>query len=124
MLLHRKKMSKLKGYLLPGEGVGQKLGYRGKLTEQGALTSWRPQREGQVRAQKERDWEMGHTLPGDRRGKSHDMERNQLSKERSLPGDHRGGDKSGHGKKTTEQGALTSWRPQREGQVRTQKESD
>ena len=30
----------------------------------------------------------------------------------------------GHGMKATERGALTSWRPQREGQVRTWKESD
>ena len=35
-----------------------------------------------------------------------------------------GGTKSGHGKKVTEQGALTSWRQQREGQVRTWKESN
>ena len=33
-------------------------------------------------------------------------------------------DKSGHGKKVTKKGALTNWRGQREGQVRTWKESD
>jgi len=42
----------------------------------------------------------------------------------SQTGDHRGRDKSGHGKKATEQGALTNWKPQMEGQVRTQKESN
>ena len=72
------------------------------------------------------------------------MERKQLSKEHSQTGDGRGRDKSGHGGKATEQGALTFWRWQRrasqdmermqlskghsqttwkrEGQVRTQKE--
>ena len=35
-----------------------------------------------------------------------------------------GGTKSGDRKKPTEQGALTSWRPHREGQVRTQRETD
>jgi uncharacterized protein (UPF0548 family) len=33
-------------------------------------------------------------------------------------------DKSGHRKNLTERDALTNWRPHREGQVRTQKESD
>src|SRR6267142_2391385 len=33
-------------------------------------------------------------------------------------------DKSGHGKNLTKQGALTNWRAQTDGQVRTQKESD
>ena len=48
----------------------------------------------------------------------------QLSKADSLSGDHRGRDLSGHRKKVTKQGRLTPWRPQREGLVRTQKESD
>ena len=44
------------------------------------------------------------------------MERKQqLSKVHLHPGDHRGRDLSGHGKKATEWGALTNWRPQREG---------
>jgi len=50
------------------------------------------------------------------------MERNQPSKGCSHPGDGRGRDESGYGKK--EWGALTSWRWQRGGQVRTWKESD
>ena len=57
-------------------------------------------------------------------GTSHDMERKQPTKVHSQTGDSRGRDKSGHGKKATDQGTLTSWRWQREGQVRTQKESD
>ena len=63
-----------------------------------------------------------HFLETTEGGTSQDMERKQLSKGHSLPGDHRGRDKSGHRKKVTKQGALTNWRPQREGQVRTQKE--
>ena len=42
----------------------------------------------------------------------------------SLPGDGRGRDLSGHRKKLTNQGALTLWRQQREGLVRTWKETD
>ena len=52
------------------------------------------------------------------------MERNKPSKRHSLPEDRRGRNKSGPGKKVTRQGALTDWRSQREGQVRTWKESD
>ena len=52
------------------------------------------------------------------------MQRKQLSKGHSLPGDHRGRDSSGHTKKVTKQGALTGWRPQREGFIRTWKESN
>ena len=66
------------------------------------LTTWRRQKEGQ----------------------SQETERNQPSKEHSLPGDRIGGDKSGHRKKLTEGGALTLWRPHQEGQVRTQRETD
>ena len=52
------------------------------------------------------------------------MERKQLSKGHSPTEDGRGRDKSGHGKKATKQGELTNWRQQREGQVRTWKESN
>jgi len=57
-------------------------------------------------------------------GTSQDKERKPPSKAHSLPGDGRGRDKSGHRKKAIEQGALTYWRQQREGPVRTRKESD
>jgi hypothetical protein len=43
---------------------------------------------------------------------------------RSPTGDRIGRDKSGHGKNLTEKGTFTLWRPHRDGQVRTQKESD
>ena len=47
------------------------------------------------------------------------MERKQLSEGHSHTGDGRWRDKSRHRKKATEKGALTDWRWQREGQVRT-----
>jgi len=50
--------------------------------------------------------------------------KNMTEQGHSHPGDHRGRDKSGHRKKVTKQGALTNWRPQKEGQVRTWKESN
>jgi len=52
-------------------------------------------------------------------GTSYNMERKKPSKEHIHTGDGRGRDKSGHRKKATKQGALTNWRWQREGQVRT-----
>ena len=95
------------------------------MTEQGALTIWRPQREVQVRAQKGSNQTRNtHKLETTEGGTSQDMERKQPSKGHLLSGDHRGRDKSGYGKKVTKQGALTSWRPQREGQVRIWKESN
>ena len=42
----------------------------------------------------------------------------------SHTGDGRGRDLSGHGRKSTKRGALTLWRRQREGIVRTQKETN
>ena len=65
-----------------------------------------------------------HALETAQEGTSQDMERNQPSDAHSRPGDRTGRDKSGHGKKLTERCALTNWRPHREGQVRTQKETD
>ena len=90
------------------------------MTKQGALTPWRWQREGQVRTWKESDQARGtHSLEMAEEGTSQDMERMWPSKGHSLPGDGRERDKSRHGKKVTKQGALTSWRWLREGQVRT-----
>ena len=95
------------------------------MTKQGTLTDWRWQGEGQVRTRKESDQARHtHRLEMAEGGTSQDMERKQPSKAHSLPGDGRGRDKSGQGKKVTKQGTLTSWRWQREGQVRTRKESD
>ena len=101
------------------------LGHRKKPTNQGALTDWRPQREGQVRTQKETNQPRGtHFLETTKGETCQDTERSQPSKGHSISGDHRGGDKSGHRKKPTKQGALTNWRPQKGGHVRTQKETN
>ena len=57
-------------------------------------------------------------------GTSQDTERNRPSKWYSLPGGHRGRDKSGYGRKPTERRVLTPWRQHRERQVSTWKETD
>jgi len=85
------------------------------------------QREGLVRTWKETDKVKGtHSLALETSegGSCQDMERKQLNKVHPHSEDHRARDLSGHRKKATEQGALTSWRPQREGLVRTWKESN
>jgi hypothetical protein len=64
-----------------------------------------------------------HTLEGAERGTSEDTKRNRVSEEHSPTRERRREDMSGHGKRASERGALTSWRAQREGQVRTWKES-
>ena len=104
---------------------GTKSGYGKKPTDRGALTSWRPHREGQVRTWKETDRAMRtHVLETTQGGTSQDTERNRPSDAHSRSGDHTGRGKSGHGKKPTERCALTLWRPRREGQVRTRKETN
>jgi hypothetical protein len=52
--------------------LGDKSGHRNKLSEQGTLTAWRAQREGQVRIQKQTEQAGGHSLSGESRqgGKS------------------------------------------------------
>ena len=77
-------------------------GHRNKLTDQGALTAWRQQREG-----------LGQ-----------DTETNRLTKAHSHPGEGRGRDLSGHGNQPTSRGVLTFWRRQMEELVRTWKETD
>ena len=52
------------------------------------------------------------------------MERTQLAEAHSHAGDGRRRDLSEHGKKPTDRSALTAWRRQREGLVRTRKETD
>ena len=52
------------------------------------------------------------------------MDRNRSGGAYSHSEDNRGRDRSGHGKKRTERSALTSWGRQREGLVRTRKETD
>jgi hypothetical protein len=55
--------------------------------------------------------------------KNQDMERMRASKGHSLPEERRQRDNSGQGKNLSERGALTSWKAQTEGQVRTWKET-
>ena len=52
------------------------------------------------------------------------MERKHLSKGNSLPRNHRCRDKLEHRKKVTAQVVPTSWRQQKQGPVRIQKESN
>jgi len=93
-----------------------KSGHRKNATKQRALTNWRWQTEGQVRTWKETDQARGtHFLEMAEGWTSQDTERKQLSKGHSPAGDSRGRDKLVYRKKVTEQEALTSWRPQREG---------
>jgi hypothetical protein len=100
-------------------------GHRKNPTKRGALTIWRPRREGQVKTWKESDRaRRTHELETVSGGTSQDTERIRLRKVHSRTGDRIGRDKSGHGKNPTERGTLTLWRPHREGQVRTRKESD
>ena len=114
-------------------GHGNKLTNRGALTSwrqqrkglvrtwkkpayRGTLTSWRRQREGLVRTPKGTDRARHtHILETAEGGTCQDTERNPSTEAHSLSGDGRGRDLSGHSKKPTDQGALTSWRQQREG---------
>jgi len=66
-----------------------------------------------------------HILESEEVGTCQDMESKQRESARlSLPGAHRGRDKSRHGKEARGRGALTNWRAQTEGQVMTQKGSN
>jgi hypothetical protein len=105
--------------------VRDKSGHGKNPTDGGALTCWREHQGGQVRTWKESNRARGtHFLERASEGTSQDTERIWPCEGHSLPGDHTGRDKSGHGKNPTERGALTSWRPHWEGQVMTRKESD
>ena len=122
----KKRKQPSKEHSQTGDGRGRdKSGHRNKVTKQGTLTNWRWEREGQVRTWKESNQARHtHQLEMAEGGTSQDKERKQPSKAHSLPGDGRERDKSEQGKKVTKQGALTNWRWEREGQVRTWKESD
>ena len=63
-----------------------------------------------------------HSLEGVKVATSQEAERKQASKWHSLAGEGRGGDLEGHRKKANHSGALTSWREQRLGMVRTVKD--
>ena len=111
---------------LPGDGRERDLsGHGKKQTEQGALTSWRRQREGLVRIRKETDRSRcTHKLETAEGGTCQDRERNRPSELDLLPGDGRGRDLSEQGKKQTRRGTLTSWTRQRDELVRAQKETE
>ena len=113
------------GHSPTGDGIGRnKSGYRKNPTKRGALTTWRRNREGQVRIQKQSHRARGtHILATASGGTSQDTETIPPSEGRSHSGDGIGRDKSGLQKNPTERWALTCWRRHREGQVRTPKES-
>ena len=84
-------------------------GYEKKVTEQGAHTCWRRQREGLIRSQKESNRVRStHSLETAEGGAHQNTERKRLNKGYSLSRDSRGRDISGHRKEATEQEALTS----------------
>ena len=109
-----------------GDGRGKDLsGHGKKSTDRGALTNWRRQREGIVRTRKEIDQpRRTHILETEEGGNCQDTKRNRPTEAHSHSGDGRGRDLSGHGKKSIDRGALTPWRRQREGLVRTRKGID
>ena len=97
-------------------------GHGKEPTERGALTSWRQQRKRLVRTRRETDRARPtHNLETVEGGICQDTERKRLSEAHSRSRDGRGRDLLGHGKKLTEQGALTNWRQQRERLVSTRK---
>ena len=110
--------------LLPGGGRGRDVSGHGKKEiERGTLTDWRQQREELIRTRKGDRARCTHSLETAEGGTCQDTERRRLSETHSLTGDNKGRNLSGHGKETG-QGALTTWRQQREELVRTRKESN
>ena len=109
-----------------GEGKGRDWsGHGKKQTKRGSLTSWRRQREGLFRTLKESDRaRRTHNLEAAEGGTCQDTEGQPPSEAHSLARDRRGRDLSGPERKAIKQGSLTSWRWQREGLVRTWKQSD
>ena len=93
------------------------------MTERAALTNCRPYREGRVRTRKESDYGTGtHVLKTTSGRTSRNTEGMRLSE-----GHSQSGDRIGNVSTQKESGrvmALTSWRPHREGQVRTRRKCD
>ena len=121
--MKKRKDDDREGHSLSRDGIRRDLSGRGKKpTERSALTSWRQHREGLVRTWKETDRpRRTHCLETAGGGTCQEMERNQLGEADSLPGDGRGKDLSGDGKKPTDRGALTLWRRHWEGHIRARK---
>ena len=81
--------------------------------------------EGLVMTWKETDRpRRTHYLEPAEEGTCQDTERDRPTEAYSPTRDGRGRDLSGHRKKPTNRGALTFWRRQREGPVRTRKKTD
>src|SRR5260221_2834359 len=92
------------------------------MSQSGKLATWKGERLVLVRIGKEnKPARDTHTLERAEVGIGQNMESKQASKGHSQPGEGRGWDWSEHGKQTSQQGTLTSWRGQRLGLVRTWK---
>jgi hypothetical protein len=91
------------GHLRPGEHRrGLNSGHQNILSEWGALTFWKAQREGQVKMWKESKWARGtHILCGGR-------DRSGQGKNPNKRGKHKQRDRSGQGKNPSKWGALTA----------------
>ena len=115
-----------KAHSLSGGGRGRDLSGQGKKpTERGTLTLWRWQKVGLVRIWKEIERaRRTHFLEVAVGGTCQDTKRNRPSEAHSLPVGGSGSDMSGHGNKTTDRGALTSWSWQWERPVRTWKQTE
>ena len=97
-------------------------------SEQGALTNWRVRTDGHGRTS--RTWKESERARGTHRLESadrrtcQDVERIRASKGHSPTGERGRTDVEKHGKNPSELGALTNWRAQTDGHVRTWKESE
>ena len=114
------------GHPQTGDGRRSDLSKHGNKSTQGrTLTCWRRQTERLVRTRKQidrgKDTHLLETADG---ATCQNTETNRPREGHSRPGDGRGSDLSGHGNKSTDRGALTNWRRQREGLVRTRKEAN
>ena len=90
-----------------------------------AITNWRQRMEELVRTRRQTDRaRRTHFLETTEGGTCQDVERNRSSEMYSPTGNSGRSKLSGHGKKYSERGTLTSWRQQREELVRTWKEID
>ena len=89
-------------------------------SEEHSLPGWR--RERLVRTRRETNKaRRTHELDTEEGGTHQDTQRKRPNEAHSLPGDDRGKNLSRHRKTSAERDALTSWRPERQGLVRTRK---
>ena len=125
-LVNTEKNRPSEAHSLSGDGGRRDSSENGKKpTDRGALTFWTRQREGLISTRKETDrTRRTHKLETAEGETCQETEINRPNEAHSQPEDGRGRDSSEHGKKSTEQGALTSWRRQGERLVRKRKETD